>query len=141
MLLLDNDVLRKYRDANPDPTVVSYLATHSSDPWAISAIVLYESLSYYDAQSRRQRQQYELTQLLNEILAFDGNTALEAATLEASLDAAGTALDAADLLIAATARQHGATLVTANKNDFDKQPIHELLDVDVIDTAQEHDGP
>jgi predicted nucleic acid-binding protein len=49
-----------------------------------------------------------------------------------SLTSAGTSLDVPDLLIAAAAREHGCTLATRNKNEFDKQPIHELLSVDII---------
>lgn len=135
MLLLDNDVLRKYRDADPDPAVVEFLANHSSDPWAVSAVVLYEYLSFYDSEADRQRQRYELDRLLNEVVEFDETTALEAASIANSLATAGTSLDAADLLIAATARQHGATLVTANKNDFDKGPVRELLDVEIVPTS------
>jgi hypothetical protein len=52
--------------------------------------------------------------------------AVEAANMGARLETAGTDLDLADLLAAATAREAGATFVTANVNDFDKTPIHQL---------------
>ncbi|WP_328766979.1 type II toxin-antitoxin system VapC family toxin [Haloarcula nitratireducens] len=68
------------------------------------------------------------------MISFDEDTAEEAANIESALRSAGTSLKVGDLLIAATARQHGATLVTADKKDFDKQPIHQLLDIDVLDT-------
>jgi len=54
--------------------------------------------------------------------------------METSLDRAGVSLNDVDLLIAATASQQQATFVTADKNDFDKDPIHELLDIDIVDT-------
>ena len=52
--------------------------------------------------------------------------------MRARLETAGTDLDLADLLAAATAREAGATFVTANVNDFDKTPIHQLMDIDVV---------
>jgi len=135
MILLDNDVLRKARDANPDPAVLSYLERHRDDPWLVSAIVLYEYLTYYGSDGTRRQQRYELKRMLNRVVPFDEETAAEAADIENSLDAVGTSLDVADLLIAATAREHGATLATANADDFDKEPIRQLLDVDIVDTA------
>ena len=63
------------------------------------------------------------------------DVAMEAATLRAGLTTADTSLDLADVLIAATAREYGATLATTNKNDFDKRPIHELVDVYIVDVA------
>ena len=68
------------------------------------------------------------------MVSFDADTAAEAAGMEASLDSAGVSLDDVDLLIAATARQHQATFVTADKNNFNKGPIYELLDIDIVDT-------
>lgn len=135
MILLDNNVLRRYARSNPDANVVEYLTAHRTDPWGISAVVLYEFLSYYDSQSTQRTRQTQLMRAIDDVVAFDGDTAAEAASMESSLEGAGVSLDAADLLIAATARQHDATLVTADKADFDRSPIHELLDVDIIETA------
>jgi predicted nucleic acid-binding protein len=136
MLYLDNDVLAKFARPNPDPSVVQYLKDHSSEPWGISALVAYEFVSFYP-QSQRQGKLRQLEQnILDEISPIDTQTSLEAANLGSLLENAGTSLETADLLIAATTRQHGGTLATANKNDFDKQPIHELLDVDIVPTTQ-----
>ena len=38
-----------------------------------------------------------------------------------------------DLLVAVIARETDCSLVTRNKNDFDKTPVHQLLDVDIIE--------
>jgi predicted nucleic acid-binding protein len=96
---------------------------------------LYEFLSYYDSQSRRRQERRQVESRVDAVLPFDADCALEAATIENLLDSAGTSLDAGDLLIAAIARNAGARLATANKNDFDKEPIRQLLDVDVIETS------
>jgi len=42
--------------------------------------------------------------------------------------------DCADLLNLATAHTAGGTFLTRNKDDFDKEPLHELADVDVVPT-------
>ncbi|MFB6151463.1 MAG: type II toxin-antitoxin system VapC family toxin [Haloarculaceae archaeon] len=63
---------------------------------------------------------------------LSADVAAEAANLCARLETTDTSLDLADLLIAATAREHGATLATANENEFDKGPIHDLMDVDIV---------
>lgn len=135
MILLDNSVLRRYARPNPDENVLDYLTAHRSDPWGISAVVLYEFLSYYDSQATQRKRETQLMRTIDDVVAFDSDTAAEAASLESSLEGAGISLDAADLLIAATARQHNATFVTADKGDFDKPPIHELLDVALIEPA------
>lgn len=135
MLYLDNDVLRKFASPDPDPAIVDYLAGRSSDPWAISSVVLYEFLSYYENQATRQARLNTLkNDVVDEISPFDEDAAVEAANMENTLANAGTSLDAADLLIAATARNNGGTLATGNVNDFDKTPIHQLMDVDIVDT-------
>ncbi|MDS0261571.1 type II toxin-antitoxin system VapC family toxin [Haloarcula sp. S1CR25-12] len=135
MILLDNNIIRKYARPNPDEAVLTYLSEHRTEPWSISALVLFEFLSYYDSQSEQRAQRNQLTQAVDDVISFDADTAAEAASMERSLDAAGVSLDAADLLIAATARQHQATFVTADKNDFDKTVIHELMAIDIVDTC------
>jgi len=52
--------------------------------------------------------------------------------METSLAAVGVSLDTADLFIAATARQHDATLTTADRDDFDTPELHELVDMDIV---------
>jgi predicted nucleic acid-binding protein len=134
MILLDNNIIRKYARPDPDEAVLNYLSDHRTDPWGISALVLYEFLSYYDTQSKQRAQRAQLMEVVDDVIAFDAETAAEAASMESSLDSAGVSLNNVDLLIAATARQQQATFVTADKNDFDKTPIHELLDIDIVNT-------
>jgi predicted nucleic acid-binding protein len=135
MILLDNSIIRKYARPDPDDAVLNYLSNHRTEPWGISALVLFEFLSDYDTQSKQRTRRSQLTQAVGDVISFDGDTAAEAASMETSLKAAGVSLDDVDLLIAATARQHQATFVTADKNDFDKKPVHELLDIDIVDAS------
>lgn len=136
MLYLDNDVLRKFAKPDPDPRVVDYLDRHRSVPWGVSTVVLYEFLSYYDSPGTRQERLHTLkTRVVDDIAPFDEDAAVEAAGMESSLDGVNSSLDAADLMIAATARQRGGILATANKRDFDKRPVRQLLDIDIVDVS------
>lgn len=74
-------------------------------------------------------------EILNEITPIDTQTSLEAANIRTLLEDAGTSLKTGDLLVVATARQHNGTLATANTNDFDTEPIHELLDLELVPTT------
>lgn len=53
-------------------------------------------------------------------LEFDAEGAAHAAQIRLQLEAAGTPIGLADLLIAATARRHGCTLVTHNIREFSR---------------------
>lgn len=135
MLCLDNDVLRKFRKTDPDPAVVDYLADRASQPWCLPAIVAFEYLQYYDSTTEVHRQCRELEELFDEIVVLDVDVAVEATNIQNLLASTDTSLDLADLLVAATARVSGATLATANKSDFDKAPVHDLLDVEIVETV------
>ena len=63
----------------------------------------------------------ELTAACGE-LAFDAEAADHAARIRLQLEAVGTPIGLADLLIAATARRHGCTLVTHNTREFSQVP-------------------
>ncbi|SEP07246.1 hypothetical protein/tRNA(fMet)-specific endonuclease VapC [Halorientalis persicus] len=131
MICLDNDVLDGFVRPHPDPDVVSYLSNHQTEQWIVPAVVLYEFLSFYNPSMQNRRRQ-QLKKRVDEIGAFDADAASEAAEMESKLQNVGTSLDTADLLIAAIARERGATLATRNKNDFDKRSIHQLMDVDIV---------
>jgi predicted nucleic acid-binding protein len=134
MIVLDNDVLAEFRKPDPKPSVVSYLQQHRTDKWLLSAVVLYEFLSFYSSQSKQNAEREKIMSRVDGIVPLDAAVSAEAASIEASLDSVGVSLDTADLLIAATAREHSATLATGNKNDFDKPPIRQLLEIDLVDT-------
>ena len=55
-------------------------------------------------------------------LDFDAEGADHAARIRLELEAAGTPIGLADLLIAATARRHGCILVTHNTREFSRVP-------------------
>lgn len=135
MICLDNDVLRKFATSDPDQKVVRYLGRHRTEHWAVPSIVLFEYLQIYASHSRIRKERRTLEQHIDSVVAVDGDVAAQAANLKARLATAGVSLDLADLLVAACAREGGATLATANKHDFDKSPIHQLLNVDIVETV------
>ena len=53
---------------------------------------------------------------------FDAEAADDAARIRVHLESRGTLIGLADLLIAATARRHGCTLVTHNTRGFERVP-------------------
>lgn len=132
MIVLDTDVLVEYARPNTDPAVMSYLSQRADEQWIVPAVAMYEYLTYFDSQSRRRNERHQIERRVDAVLPFDANAALEASDIENLLRASGTSLGGGDLLIAAIAREQGATLATRNKNDFDKQPIHQLMDVDIV---------
>lgn len=98
-------------------------AVKKGDQVTTSSIVLFE-LQYGVAKSARPQQNADrLTTFLSgplEILDFTVEDAEHAGSVRAALEAAGTPIGAYDLLIAGQARRFGATLVTANSEEFSR---------------------
>lgn len=136
MLCLDNSVVAKFARPDPDTNVVSYLKRNASEQWVVPATVLFEYLRYYSSQSAVHRQHQALTENIEQIAPLNGDVAVEAVLLENSLAKQDISLNLADLLHAAIARERGATFVTCDASDFDKAPIHQLLDIDIIEPAE-----
>jgi tRNA(fMet)-specific endonuclease VapC len=130
MIVLDRDVLVGL--GNSDPQVVRHLQQYRSEEWTIPAIVAWESYKAEPSRSDMLNEQTKLRSNFDRILDFDDDTALEAAYLDDRLQSQGVSIDVADLLNLATAHEEGATFLTRNQNDFDKAPVHELVDLDVV---------
>jgi predicted nucleic acid-binding protein len=135
MICLDNSVLRKFADPDPHPRVVEYLEAHSSDVWVVPAIIAYEFFSVEGSRPGVQRLRSVLRETVDEIRPLTDDVAAEAAVLEGSLREQNRSLATADLLSAATAREAGATFATADGDDFDTPPLHDLLELDIIDVS------
>jgi tRNA(fMet)-specific endonuclease VapC len=130
MIVLDRDVLVGL--GNSDSEVIRHLQQYRSEEWTIPAIVAWES---YKAESSRGDMLHEQTKLrsnFDRIIDFSDDTALEAAYLDDKLQSQGVSIDVADLLNLATAHEEGATFLTRNRTDFDKAPVYELVDVDIV---------
>ncbi|QLH81300.1 type II toxin-antitoxin system VapC family toxin [Halosimplex pelagicum] len=136
MICLDNDIFSRYASKQAYPSVDRFLTNHAEEPWILPSIVLFEYLKRYDSHNTIERQRRNAEQSVDAVADLSADITMEGANLRARLATADTTLDLADLLIAATAREYGATLATANKNDFDKQAIHELVDVDIVEVVR-----
>lgn len=124
MLVLDSNTISYY--FRGDPTVVSRLQALRPADLGVPAIVEYElryGLMRLAPEAAAPRQA-ALTQLLRplRILPFDSACALHAARIRAEMEAAGTPIGPHDILIAATALRHQATLVTRNVREFARVP-------------------
>lgn len=115
MLVLDNNLLSDYLDGKD--TAQQFLEQHEHDVWAVPAIVLYEAYmgcvhGYIDDSPDTIRQAVTTSM---DVLAVTERTATEAASLQEELLRRGVPADHPDALIAASAREHGATFATAEK--------------------------
>jgi tRNA(fMet)-specific endonuclease VapC len=70
----------------------------------------------------RQLEAFEALRGAMQQIDFDAEAAEHAAAIRLHLESAGLPIGLADLLIAATARRHGCTLVTHNTREFSRVP-------------------
>jgi len=96
---------------------------------------MWESFQYHTNRADMLQEKHHLQSNFDRILSFTDDTALEASYLDNKLQSQGVTLDVVDLFNLATAYTEGGTFVTHNKNDFDKGPVHSLVDVDVVHTS------
>lgn len=134
MRLLDTNVLAKWGHPTEQEQVVPYLQAHADEEFVTSSLVLFEFFRPAKRRDNSRQVRSWLGQVLDGIEPFTESASLQAANLEASLQSQNRSLEMRDLLIGAHAKALGATFVTADKGDFDTQPVQALLDVDVITT-------
>jgi toxin FitB len=128
--LVDADALSEATKPAPSQRVVDWLRKHDRD-LAVNPIILGEleyGILLLPAGRRRKRLldwfQGGVGQL--NVIDFDAATAGVWAKLLADLKRKGRAMPIKDSLIAATARQHGLTVVTGNAVDFRHAGVHIL---------------
>lgn len=131
MIVLDNDVAVKLLRED-DSVVRSHLSQYSGEAWAIPSLVSFEFFQHYDDLTVVSQTQRRLHDVFDEILPFTDDVAVEAWRINDRLLTQEITLKPLDLLNLATAHEAGGTFVTYNSNDFDKPPIHQLVDLDVI---------
>lgn len=106
------------------PSVLAHWRATPRAELGVPAIVAYElryGLARLPETVARPKQQALQTVLSSvQILGFDDECSRLAAALRAELERAGTPIGPHDILIAATAMRHGATLVTANLREFQR---------------------
>ena len=135
MIVLDTNVLSALMRAEPDLAVVRWLDGLAPESMWITSITLFETrfgLALLPAGKRRRYLEAAFAQLLkedleNRVLDFDSAAAAEAASLAATRQKAGRAVDMRDTQIAGIALARRATLATRNVRHFAD------LNVQVID--------
>jgi tRNA(fMet)-specific endonuclease VapC len=132
MIVLDRDIVAKLVET--DRSVIQHLHQYSSEEWTIPSLVAWESYKAQSSRTEMQQAQSTLRSNFDRILDFTDDTALEAAYLDEKLQSQGVTVPAVDLLNLATAHEADGTFVTHNKHDFDKPPLYDLVDVDVLYT-------
>ncbi len=103
--------------------VAQRLAATSPQQVAVPAIVAYE-IRYGLSRSGRPALVTAFQHMMQAVavLSFDAEAAEHAADIRTRLAEAGTPIGPHDILIAATARRHGCTLVTHNTREFARVP-------------------
>ena len=103
--------------------VVARFQAQTPQQIALPSLVVYE-LNYGLRRVGRRQALDALAKLVQTVavLDFDLEAADHAARIRVELEARGTPISSADLLIAATARRHGCTLVTHNTREFERVP-------------------
>lgn len=133
--LLDTNVLSELRRKVPNPQVAQWIEQRPIHSLYLSVLTLGEIRKGVAGVSEPQRQAALLDWLENELPQFFGGRILTIDQAVAErwgrlLAHAGRPLPVIDSLLAATALQHGLTLVTRNLRDF------ALPDLEVIDPWQ-----
>ncbi|MES2951257.1 MAG: type II toxin-antitoxin system VapC family toxin [Pseudomonadota bacterium] len=123
--LLDTCVLSELVKPAPEPAVLRWMAARQEQTLFVSAMTLAElhrGVAKLPVSRRRTELSNWLEKLENSfeerVLPFGQSTAKPWAAMCARADAAGATLAAFDSIIAATALEHGLTVVTRNVRDF-----------------------
>ena len=130
MFLLDTDVLSALRRRERNPEAVSWMTNRRTADLYLSVVTVGEIERGIAQQQRRDPPfAHELALWLDRVLAWYGDRILPIDTATArrwgQLSAA-LGHDGADLLIAATALEHGLTVVTRNARHFEPAGVPAL---------------
>jgi predicted nucleic acid-binding protein len=126
-VLLDTNVLSELLRAQPDSTVLAWLASQPANGLFVSAVTQAEMMlgaQLLPAGQRRQRLERALEAMFLEdfagrILPFDSSCAADYAVLVAARRRAGTPISQFDGQIAAIALSHRLGLATRNLSEFE----------------------
>jgi tRNA(fMet)-specific endonuclease VapC len=108
----------------PNAALVENLKSHTASELCVTELIRAELLFG----AKRSSKAKELTARIGELLApfqslpFDSEAATHYAEIRYDLETKGTPISPNDLIIAATTRAAGATLVTANFREFKRVP-------------------
>ena len=130
MFLIDTDVLSALRRRERDPGAVHWAETQRTSDLHLSIVTIGE-IERGITQQKRRNPTYaqDLAAWLDRLLAWYGDRILpvdEGIARRWGQLSATLGYDSADLLIAATALEHGLTVVTRNLRDFEPTGVSTL---------------
>jgi hypothetical protein len=126
VIVLDTNVVSELMRAEPSSEVVAWVDRQVADDVFLTAVTLAEVL-FGIARLPDGRRKQSLADLVeatvaddfdHRVAAFDAPAAVHYADIAARREHAGRRISAADALIAAICRSHGAVLATRNVDDF-----------------------
>lgn len=128
MLVLDDILLGDYLDGTP--AARAFLEGYEEEAWAVPTVVLYGASmaslhGYIDGSSETVRRAVTMSM---DVLDLTGRTVAEATELQAELIERGVPAALPDVLVAASAREHGGTLATAEEH-FRQEEVQEVVSV------------
>ncbi len=131
-LILDSGVLIRHERTGRSDFFTPYAAYGDAYISAITVSELLLGVHLADSQARRSRRLAFVENLLNLLPVFDfsSETARIHAEIHASLRQRGTSIGAHDLIVAATAVQHGCAVATGNHREFNRVPGLEVIPVE-----------
>jgi predicted nucleic acid-binding protein len=127
--LLDTNILSEIRRLRPEPKVLAFIAANPLDELYISAVTLAELRFGIELLSEGSARHDELDNWLTRtirpmferrVLAVTEDIMFRWRVLLEEGRKTGHTFSQPDLIIAATALQHGLTVVTRDRSDFDK---------------------
>ena len=133
--LLDTNILSEIRKPRPEPRVLAFIAGTPLDELYISTVTLAELRFGIELLSQGSAQRADLSQWLrhairpmfdDRVLPVTEDIMLRWRVLMEEGRKTGHTFSQPDLIIAATALQHGLTVVTRDRSDYDKAPVSVL---------------
>ena len=129
--LLDTNILSEIRRLKPEPKVLTFIAARPLDELYISAVTLAElrfGIERLDAGDRREELNRWLTHTIRpmfhqRVLPVTEDILFRWRVLMEEGRKVGHTYSQPDLIIAATAIHHGFTVVTRDRDDFDKAGV------------------
>ena len=128
-LILVSDVLIRHERTDSSETFVQYAEYGNAFISAITASELLLGVHLADSEGRRNRRRAFVEGLLKllPVFEFTAGTARVHAEIHASLRQRGALIGAHDLIVAATAMEHGCAVMTGNHGEFSRVPGLEVI--------------